>query len=139
LVVEGVVDDAGEVSFEAAERFAAALSVCSAAVEVSACRWVDAGLGDRDLVEGPVDLAVAAAVEAVALDATAAGFERGDASVAGELGVACEAFDRADLTEQLCGSHWSAAWELAQGGRCRSALELALKLKNRPRERAAAS
>ncbi len=66
-------------------------------------------MGDRDLVEGSIELAVAAAVEALALDATAAGFERGDAGVAGELGVACEACDRTDLAEQLCGSHWSAA------------------------------
>ena len=54
-------------SFEAAECFSAAFSFGLFAFEVGACGWVDACLGDRDAVEGAVELAVAAAVEAVAL------------------------------------------------------------------------
>ena len=66
---EGVEDDACELSFEAADRFAAALAFCLLALEIGARGRVVAGLGDRDPVEGGVELAVATAVEAVALDA----------------------------------------------------------------------
>jgi hypothetical protein len=62
---------------------------------------VHACLGDGDSVDGAVELAVAAAVEPVTAMLAGAGFERGDAGVAGELGVAVEAFDRTDLCEQL--------------------------------------
>ena len=65
---EGLVDDADEEPFEAAERFAAGLALGSFALEVVARRGVVAGLGDRDPVERGVELAVAAAVEAVPLD-----------------------------------------------------------------------
>jgi len=64
---EGGVDDAGELSFEAADCFAACFAFGLFAFEVGACGWVDAALGDGDAVEGAVELAVAAAVEAVAL------------------------------------------------------------------------
>ena len=64
-----VEDDADEESFEAADRFAAAFAFGLFAFEVGACWRVVAGLGDRDPVERGVELAVAAAVEAVALDA----------------------------------------------------------------------
>ena len=59
------------------------------------------GLGDGDAVEGAVELAVAAAVEAVALVFARAGVEWCNAGVAGELSVGGEAVDRADLAEQL--------------------------------------
>ena len=64
---EGVEDGACELSFEEADRFASAFAFGSFAFEVGAGWWVDAALGDRDAVEGAVELAVAAAVEAVAL------------------------------------------------------------------------
>jgi hypothetical protein len=64
-----VEDDAGEQSFEAADRFAAALAFASFALEVGTRSWVLARLGDRDPVEGGVELAVAATVEPVALSA----------------------------------------------------------------------
>jgi hypothetical protein len=99
LVFERGVDGAGELAFEAAERFTAALTVGFAAFEVGTGRRVDARLGDRDLVESAVELAVAAAVEAVALDAAAAGFERRDTGVPGELCVAAVALDGADFAE----------------------------------------
>jgi hypothetical protein len=54
-------------SFEAAEGFAAALALGLLALEVSLRWFVDAALGDGDAVQGAVELAVAAAVEAVAL------------------------------------------------------------------------
>ena len=54
-------------AFEAAECFAAALVFSLFAFEVGLRGRVDAALGDGDAVEGAVELAVAAAVEAVAL------------------------------------------------------------------------
>ena len=75
---------------------------------------VDAALGDRGSVEGAVELAVAAAVEAVALVFAGAGVEWCDASVAGELGVCREAVDWADLAVQLGGAQRSAAGQLKQ-------------------------
>jgi hypothetical protein len=62
---EGVEDEAGGLSFEAADCFAAALAVRLFVFEVG----VGPRLGDRDAVEGAVELAVAAAVDPVALDA----------------------------------------------------------------------
>jgi hypothetical protein len=64
---ERVVDDACEGAFEAADRFASCFAFGLFALEVGAGVWVVAGLGDRDAVEGGVELTVAAAVEAVAL------------------------------------------------------------------------
>ena len=65
---ERVEDDADEQSFEAADGFAAALAFGAFAFEVGASGGVGASLGDRDAVERGVELAVAAAVEAVPLD-----------------------------------------------------------------------
>src|SRR6266851_2544794 len=96
LVFEGCVDGAGELSFEAADRFAACFAFALFAFEVSTCGWVHAALGDGDAVQGAVELAVAAAVEAVALVFAGAGVEWCDAGVAGELRVCWEAGDRAD-------------------------------------------
>src|SRR5437588_10850501 len=79
-----VEDDACELAFEAAECFASALPLALLALEVSASGWVDARLRDSDSVQGAVELAVAAAVEPVAPVLAGAGFERGDAGVAGK-------------------------------------------------------
>src|SRR5215212_6575218 len=84
---ERVEDDADEEPFEAADGFAAALAGGLLAFEVGAGLGVVARLGDRDAVERGVELAVAAAVESVTLDAARACFERGDAGVACELRV----------------------------------------------------
>ena len=107
-----VEDDAGELAFEAAECFAAALALGLFAFEVGARGRVDACLCDRDAVQGAVELAVAATVEPVALVLAGAGFERCDAGVAGKLGVCVEALDRADLGEQFGGAEWAAAGQL---------------------------
>ena len=82
---QSLEDGADEESFEAAEGFAAALALGLLALEVGAGGWVDAALGDGDAVEGAVELAVAAAVEAVALVFAGAGVEGCDAGVAGEV------------------------------------------------------
>jgi hypothetical protein len=52
-------------------------------------------------VQRAVELAVAAAVESVALVFAGAGVERGDAGVAGQLSIRVEAVDRADFAEQF--------------------------------------
>jgi hypothetical protein len=65
---EGVEDDADEESFEAADGLAPRLALGAFALEVDAGWVVVTSLGDRDPVERGVELAVAAAVEAVALD-----------------------------------------------------------------------
>jgi hypothetical protein len=75
------------VSFEAAEGFAAALAVGLAPLEVGACGRVYPRLGDRDLMQGPVELAVAAPVESVALVFAAAGLERRNSGMACELRI----------------------------------------------------
>jgi hypothetical protein len=106
-------------AFEAADRFAPAFAFGLFAFEVGACGCMDASLGYGDAVQGAVELAVAAAVEAVALVIAGAGVERGDASVAGELGVGSEAVDRADLAEQLGCAQWAAAGQCEQAGRGR--------------------
>ena len=54
------MDGAGELSFEAADGFAAALALDLLALEVGACWRVDAGFGDRDPVQGAVELAAIA-------------------------------------------------------------------------------
>ena len=69
LFLECRVDGARELSFEAADRFASAFAFRLFAFEIGAGCRVVARLGDRDSVERGVELAVAAAVEPVALDA----------------------------------------------------------------------
>ena len=98
---EGVVDGAGEVAFEASERFSVAFAFGAFAGEVGACGWVAACLGDRDSVECAVELSVAVPVEAMALVAAGGGVERGCACVFGELGFGGEAVDASDLGEEL--------------------------------------
>jgi hypothetical protein len=66
---EGVEDDAGELSLEAADCLAAALPFGRFALQVGARGRVVASLRDRDPVERAVELAVAAAVEPVPLHA----------------------------------------------------------------------
>jgi hypothetical protein len=60
--VEKPPDVACEVAFEAAECFFLGLAFGVSAVEVGAGGGVGAGAGERDDVEGVVELAVAAAV-----------------------------------------------------------------------------
>jgi len=63
--VEAAVDDVGEVALERASGFARCLAPGDFAVEERPCAWVDAGLDDRDSVQGRVELPVTPAVETV--------------------------------------------------------------------------
>ena len=56
----------GDLAFEAAQRFFAGFAFGEFVLVVVAGWWVVAELGDRDAVKDGVELAVAAAVEAVA-------------------------------------------------------------------------
>jgi hypothetical protein len=58
---------------------------------------MDARLGDRDPVEGAVQLAVAAPVEAMSVACTRGSQKRRDARVTGELGVGLKAPTAGDL------------------------------------------
>ena len=82
-----VPDAAGEVAFEAADGVAVGLAFGVLARDVVLRVRVAAGAGDGDAVDGGVDLAVAAAVEAVAVGASGADRDRCDAGGSGELGV----------------------------------------------------
>jgi hypothetical protein len=85
--LEQVPDAAGEVAFEAADRFARALAFGSLAVQVGARLGMAAGTGDGDAMDRRVDLAVAAAVQAMAAGVARADRDRRQAGGAGELGV----------------------------------------------------
>ena len=89
--VQEVPDAADEVALEAAQRFAAGLAFGLLAREVGGGLGVVAGLGERESVERAVELAVAAAVEAVAVGAPRGRGDRRGAGKARELGVAGEA------------------------------------------------
>jgi hypothetical protein len=60
-----------------------------------------AGAGDRDAVNRGTDLAVAAAIEAVAVGLARADGDRRDAAGARELGITGEAMRAGDLPDQL--------------------------------------
>ena len=101
---EAAVDDVGEVAFEGAAGFAWGLAFADLAGEEGLGVGVVALLDDRDAVERGVELAVAAAVKAVAAGglAGAAGDRRG-AAEACERGGVVEAANVAGLGDQRGG------------------------------------
>ena len=107
--VEQAPDAASEVAFEAADRFLFGLALGVSAVEVAACGGVSAGFGERDDVEGAVELAVAAAVQSVAFGVAGAGGDRGGAGVAGEARVGREALGAGGVADDDRGGDRPAA------------------------------
>src|SRR5207248_463991 len=103
---EESVEVAGEVALEAADRFAAALAVLDASLDVGDRGRVCATSGDEDNVQGAVESAVAAAVEPVA-DCLAGG--GGDRCAARESGERCFGANPA-----LCDQE-SRSWAAASG------------------------
>src|SRR5689334_18423545 len=92
--VEEAVDDVREVALERPSCLSFCLTLGLLAGEEGAGAGIDAGLHDRDPVQGGVELAVAAAVEAVVAGGLAgAAGDRCDAAEAGEGGTAAEAAD----------------------------------------------
>src|SRR4051794_19213556 len=90
-------------ALEAAKRFGRALAFGALSREVVAAFGVAARSRDRDAVNRGVDLAVAAAVQAVAVGLARADRDRGQAAGAREFGVAGESLDAGDLADQLAG------------------------------------
>jgi hypothetical protein len=77
----------GQVSFEAAERLAPALSLGLFPGEERSRRSVHASLGDGEPMQSAVELTVALAVQAMALLLARGGIKRGDTGELRELGV----------------------------------------------------
>ena len=100
---------AGEVALEAANGLPVGLAFGGLAGDVVAGLGVAAGAGDRDAVDGGVDLAVAAAIEAVAVGVARAGWDRGQPGGAGELGIGGEPAGAGDLADELGRSQGSEA------------------------------
>ena len=89
-VLEESVEGAGEVALEAAGGLVAALPFAEAALDEVDGWSVHATSGEDDLVEGAVELSVAAAVEPVADRLSGGGRNRGGAREPGEGGFAHE-------------------------------------------------
>ena len=98
--------------------------------EVGAAFGVEAAFRDGEAVQGAVELAVAASVEAVALGVARGRFDRRGPGDACELGVGREAADPGDLADEFGGCEDAAAGLGEQSGRDRSEEggELALEL-----------
>jgi hypothetical protein len=90
-LVEAVVEVACEGALDAPSCLPRCLSVCEQARVVGGGFGVVAGAGERDDVERAVELAVAAAVEPVALLAGAGGVDGAGAGEGGEAGFAVHA------------------------------------------------
>ena len=76
--LEGCPERVGDPAFEASKRFFGSFPGLEFALVVVVCWLVVSQLGDRDAVQDGVELAVAAAVQAVAVDTAGAGFEGSD-------------------------------------------------------------
>src|SRR5215210_2090957 len=113
--LQAPVDDVGEMAFEGAASFTAGLAFGGFAGDECAGAWVDAGLHDRDPVEGGVELAVAAAIEAVVAGGLAgAAGDRCGAAEAGVGGGAAEAADVAGVCDHGDGDNGAGAGEVGQ-------------------------
>src|SRR4051794_26011408 len=125
-------DAAGEVALEAADGFAGALALAASFGDVVAGRLVTARAGHDHAVQGRVDLAVAALVEAVALRGARAGGGGGDPPPADEPGPLCGAPCARGLAAEVGGGPRArtpapapaarAARRASELGRCREAL-----------------
>ncbi len=89
-----------EVALEAAHRLHTALALGFLSLQVSAGLGVDPATGDRDDVKRPVELAVAAAVEAVTLVAAGGDGDRRDAGGPCAMRVAGETLRAGGLPDQ---------------------------------------
>ena len=94
-------DAAGEVALEAPDGFFGAFAFGPLARDVVLRLGMAAQAGDGDAVDGRVDLAVAAAVESVAVRLARDEQDRRDAGGARELGVGCEPLGAGDFADEL--------------------------------------
>ena len=96
-------------AFEAADRFALGLAFGVFALEVGASGRVGACAGEGDDVDRAVELAVAAAVQPVALSVTGAGGDWGGAGVPREARVGREALGAGGVANDDRGGDRAAA------------------------------
>jgi len=113
--VELPVDDVGEPSLEAPERFSPGLAFGPFAGEVVGGAGLVAGLGDGDHVEGPVQSAVAAAVEAMPVGSAGGRRDGGGAVACGERSGRSEPADVADFAQDAGGVQMADADDAGQG------------------------
>ena len=91
-------------ALEAADRLAVGLAFRGLAVDVGAGLRVAAGASDRDAMDRGVDLAVAAAIETVAIGAPGTDWDRREPGRSRELRIAGEPVSTGDLADELGGS-----------------------------------
>src|SRR6266516_5590353 len=106
---EELVEVAGELALDAADRLAFAFAAGTQAFVVGACFGVAADAGAGDYVQDPVQLPVAAAVEAVAALGAARAFDRTRSGERGEGGLALHASGLAAGDDQLRGGEGAGA------------------------------
>src|SRR6266508_6913415 len=119
-MLEQSVEAAGEVALEAAVCFAATFAVADASIDVGDRRLVCASAGDEDHVQGAVELAIAAAVEAVADRLSRRSGDRCAASEASEGGLASDPAGVGPGDDELRGRERSDARLIEQLRRQRS-------------------
>ena len=105
------------IQVEGSGRFAFGLAAVEAALVVGVALGAgSADLGDGGDVEGLVELAVAAAVQSVAHDASAAGFDGSGSVGHGEAGFGPVAAWVAGLGDDLCGCEGADAVDVGEAG-----------------------
>src|SRR5690242_3873974 len=109
--LEEFPEGGGDLAFEAAERFFGGFAFGEFALVVVAGGWMPADLGDRDAVQDGVELAVAAAVQAVADVLAGAGGDGGGAGDARVFGGGGEALRAGGLADCFGGAQHAAAGE----------------------------
>jgi hypothetical protein len=116
-LAQAPVEVARECALDASACLASGLVGCEQALVVGGCFGVMVDAGEGDDVQGPVQLAVAAAVQSVSSLLSAGGVERAGAGECGEGRFARHAVGVAAGDEQLGGADGSDAAFLEQIGR----------------------
>jgi len=110
-----LVDDVGELAFEAAPGLCGGFGFGEFALVVVTAGARVAGLADRDDVYCGVELAVAGAGESMASLVAAGGFDRGSTAVAGVVMPAGETGDVAAVSQDFRGQDGTEAVDVSQG------------------------
>ena len=108
---------AGDVALDAAADFRVALAFGAAPFDVVVGAGAVPPAGLHDVVQGPVELPVAAAVEPVPHGPAAAGLQRAGAGQGRECGVVTAPADMGEGNDGLRGADWADAEAVQQSGR----------------------
>src|SRR5579875_2242122 len=84
-------DAASDLALQTAVGLCVRLAFGEFAVQICPSRWIDAGFGNRDAMEGTVELTVPAAVQPHPIASAGAGRDRRGTGLAGEVPVGGEA------------------------------------------------